>query len=78
MRSTNVENGGSLQINKVKKQVTVTLESSFSREGDFISFISSAVIGHRTKDKEQGHWVVLQVQEVGYESSNSFRRRVAK
>ena len=26
----------------------------------------------------QGHWVVLQVQEEGYESSLSFRRRVAK
>ena len=29
-------------------------------------------------EQEQGHWVVLQVQEEGYESSLSFRRRVAK
>ena len=29
-------------------------------------------------EQEQGHWEVLQVQEEGYESSLSFRRRVAK
>ena len=29
-------------------------------------------------EQEQGHWVVLQDKEEGYESSLSFRRRVAK
>ena len=31
-----------------------------------------------SKSKDIAHWVVLQVQEEGYESSLSFGRRVAK
>ena len=43
-----------------------------------IPLVHLAKIIDLVESKSIGHWVVLQVQEEGYESSLSFRRRVAK